>query len=184
VVGITTFGVYTPSVITLSFLVLGATLGLVILLVVIGASLAMRQLLRRYRLAYTSRMAIVLTGVVLAIFVAVVGLAWFAPLSGGLANLGNYIFPILMIGTLAERFVSVQNEKGTYSAIQLTLEVAGVALLCYFIVGEWNYFRTLMLATPELVILCLGLDVLLGRYTGLRFTEYIRFRDIIKESEE
>ncbi len=182
VVGITTFGVYTPAVVTLSFLMLGLKVGLVVLFVVLAASVVMRRILRRYRLSYTPRMAIVLTGVALAVLAAVLGLVWLTPL--GETGIESLVFPILIIGTLAERFVSVQSEKGTYSALRLTVEVTGVAIVCYIIVGKWVAFRTLMLAVPELVFVFLIFDILLGRYTGLRITEYVRFKDVIKKTEE
>jgi hypothetical protein len=187
VVGVTTFGVYTPSVVTLSLLVIGLKLGLLILLIVVAASVIMRRLLKSYRLSYTPRMAIVLTGVALTIFAAIVLLTWLAPIND-YAKMTDLItaaiFPMLIMGTLAEKFVSIQTEKGTYSAVRLTTEVTGVAVLCYFIVGEWEYFRTLMLATPDFVFLFLLADILLGRFTGLRITEYIRFKDVLKKAEE
>ncbi len=182
VVGITTFGVYTPSVITLSFLILGIWLGIAILFVVIIASTIMRRLLRHYRLSYTPRMALVLTGVALAILFTVAALTELTNFSG--ANIGSFVFPILIMGTLAERFASVQTEKGTYSAVQLTIEVTFVAVVCYLIVGQWVAFRTLMLATPEIVFIFIGADIMLGRYTGLRITEYVRFKDVLKKAEE
>lgn len=187
VVGLTTFGVYTPSVLTLSFLTIGLKLGLVVLLVIVLVSVATRKLLKHYRLAYTPRLAIVLTTVSLAILAAIALLTWLAPL-------GNYpriadlitaaIFPMLIMSTLAEKFVSIQTEKGSRSAVQMFLEVTFIAVACYLVVGEWRYLQTLMLATPEVIFLFLLADILLGRFTGLRLTEYFRFHDVLKKAKE
>jgi len=187
VVGITTFGVYTPSVLTLSFLAIGWRLGIIVLFVVVFASILIRKILRSYRLAYTPRLAIVLAFVSLAIFAAIVLITYLAPL-------GQYfratdlitasIFPMLIMSTLAEKFVSVQTEKGSRSAIQMFGELLLVSLGCYLVVGKWSFLQTVLLAHPEIIFLFMLFDLVLGRFTGLRITEYIRFREVIKKSEE
>ena len=187
VIGITTFGVYTPSVLTLSFLAVGLKLGLVVLFVVVLASILIRKILKRYRLAYTPRLAIVLTFVSLAILAAIVLLTWLAPF-GEYYRISDLIaasiFPMLIMSTLAEKFVSIQTEKGSGSAIHMFTELIFVSVACYFIVGEWSYLQTLILSRPEVIFLFLIANIILGRFTGLRLTEYIRFRDVIKKAEE
>ena len=152
-----------------------------------SASILIRKILRRYRLAYTPRLAIVLTFVSFAIFGSIVLLVWLAPF-------GEYfraadlitasIFPMLIMSTLAEKLVSIQTEKGAMNAVRTFAELFFVSLGCYFVVGEWSYFQILMLAHPEIIFLFLLADVALGRFTGLRITEYIRFREVIKKAEE
>jgi hypothetical protein len=187
VVGINTFGVYTPSVLTLSFLAVGLKLGLTILAVVVLGSILARRILRGRRLAYTPRLAIILSIVSLAILTALVLLVWLAPF-GNYQNIPSLIatsiFPVLIMSTLAEEFVSIQSEKGSSSAVRLTLEVILVSVICYFVVGEWSYLHTLVLSTPEVIFLFIVADVILGRFTGLRFTEYIRFRAVINSKHE
>lgn len=187
VVGFTTFGVYTPSVLVLSFLAIGLRLGLAVLLVVVLASMFIRAILKRKRLAYTPRLAIILTFVALAILAAIVFLTWFEPF-GGYTNMADIIaasiFPMLIMSTLAEKFASIQTEKGSRSAVRLFVEVMLVSVVCYFIVGRWSYLHTLMLSTPEIIFLFLVADIVIGRFTGLRLTEYIRFKDVIKKTEE
>jgi PKD repeat protein len=187
VIGITTFGVYIPSVLTLSFLAIGLKLGITILFVVVVSSILIRKILRHYRLAYTPRLAIVLFFVSLAIFAAIVLITWLAPFGAyfRVADLiAASIFPMLIMSTLAEKFVSVQTEKGMRSAIQMFIELLLVSLGCYLLVGEWSSFQTLMLARPEIIFLFLIIDVMLGKFTGLRITEYFRFREVLKKAEE
>ena len=180
VVGITTFGVYTPSVLTLSFLAIGWKLGIIVLFVVVFASILIRKILHRYRLAYTPRLAIVLSFVSLAIFGAIVFATYFRETDLITAS----IFPMLIMSTLAEKFVSVQTEKGSRSAIQMFGELLFVSLGCYLVVGEWSFLQTAILAHPEIILLFVLFDIILGRFTGLRITEYIRFHEVIKKSEE
>ncbi len=180
VVGITTFGVYTPSVLTLSFLAIGWQLGIIVLLIIVFASILIRKILHRYRLAYTPRLAIVLTFVSFAIFAAIVLATYFREADLITAS----IFPMLIMSTLAEKFVSIQTEKGSRSAIQMFGELLFVSLGCYFVVGEWSFLQTTILAHPEIILLFVLFDIILGRFTGLRITEYIRFHEVIKKTEE
>lgn len=185
VIGITTFGVYTPAMLTLAFLMIGLKLGIAILLTVVVASVAVRHILKRYRLAYTPRVSIVLSIVALAIFLSLVLLTWFAPNHIQVGDLiSASIFPMLVMSTLAEKFVSLQTEKGASSALHVFLEALLVAVVCYLVVGKWEFLRMLILTTPEIIGLVLLIEVGLGRFTGLRFTEYIRFREVIKKSQE
>ncbi|MFA6458422.1 MAG: 7TM domain-containing protein [Patescibacteria group bacterium] len=187
VVGVTTLGVYTPSVLTLAFLAIGWKLGIIVLCVVVFASVLIRKILRRYRLAYTPRLAIVLSFVALAIFAAIVLMTWLAPLGSyyRVADLiAASIFPMLIMSTLAEKFVSIQSEKGSRSAIRMLSELLLVSLACYLVVGQWSGFQTLMLAHPEIIFLFIAGDVLLAKFTGLRITEYVRFRELLQKEEE
>lgn len=184
VVGITTFGVYLPSVVTLSLLVMGLPLGLTGLAFVLLGSVATRRLLAGHRLAYTPRMALVLTAVGLVMLGLIAALVAWRPFGNSAEVIAASIFPLLIMSTLAEKFVSLQTEQGTYSAVRLTAEVVGVAVVCYLVVGQWEYLRTFILAHAELVLLFLVANFALGRFTGLRVTEYFRFREVLEHAEE
>ena len=58
------------------------------------------------------------------------------------------VFPMLIMTTLSEKFVSTQSGKGFLAALLVLGETTAVALLCYFIV-EWSYIQNTMLATPS-----------------------------------
>lgn len=185
VVGLTTFGVFTPAMLTLSFLIIGLKLGIIVLIVVVLASISVRHVLKHYRLTYTSRLAIVLSIVALAIFMAIVFIAWLAPDYFSVDDLiAASIFPMLVMSTLAEKFVLIQTEKGAVSAFRLFLEALLVSVVCYLVVGKWDLLRMLILTTPEIIGLVLLANVGLGRFTGLRLTEYVRFREVRKKAEE
>lgn len=179
VVGLETLGVYTPSIITLSFIALGLNFGLFILLILLVFGTISRLVLKKYRLLYIPRMAIVLTIVSIVILVML--------LMGAFLDVAQLvsisIFPMLIMSTLTERFVSIQTGKGLKSAFIIVFETILVAVICYF-VAEWSFLKTLMLGHPELIFLFLATNIVLGRWSGLRVMEYIRFREIFRYSEE
>src|SRR5690606_9394045 len=67
VIGITTFGLYAPSVIALRFLALGWTVGVAFLLFIIITGYATRAFMRRWRLLYIPKVAIILSVVSLTL---------------------------------------------------------------------------------------------------------------------
>lgn len=179
VVGITTFGLYTPSIITLSFLALGLKLGLVILFIIIVTGALVRKLLDRFHLLHIPRVAIVMTFSTLIILLTL-ALGTYLGVSS-IATIA--VFPMLIMTTLAEKFATALGGKGFYAAILLMIETTVVSLICYYVV-ELHYLQNLILGHPEIILLLLVFNYLLGRWTGLRLMEYVRFREVMKHTEE
>jgi hypothetical protein len=179
VIGITTFGLYTPSIITLSFLALGLKFGLLILVVIIVTGAGLRKMLEHVRLLHIPRIAIVFT-ISTLILLLMLALATYLGVSE-LATIA--VFPMLIMTTLAEKFVSAQTGKGVFAAVLLMLETTIVSLICYWVV-EWQFLQNLMLSYPEIILFLIVVNLGLGRWTGLRFFEYIRFREVMRHAEE
>ncbi len=171
--GIKTFGIYTPSIITLSFLATGLKYGLTIFIVILVAATLVRLLLRKFRFLYLPRMAIVLSIVaftILAMFV--VGAA-----TNRTGIIGISILPILVLIIMVEKFIAIQMEKGPRTAIMLSLETILVSVACYY-VASWDVLTTFILAYPESLLLTFVINILMAKWVGLRISEYIRFREI------
>jgi len=178
VVGVTTLGLTTPAVIALSFVILGWKIGLLLLLCILAAGYLARELTDRLRLLHLPRIAIILTVISLALLLVLAVGAFM-----GLRLAPEVVVVLLILSTLAERFVSIKVEEGWRSAITTTAEVVGVALLCYAVV-QWGALRSLLLAYPESLLGFLLADVALGRFTGLRLREYARFREVFAHLRE
>lgn len=174
VVGITTFGLYTPSIIALSFLALGWQIGIVFLLFIIFTGYATRALMRRWRLLYIPKVAIILTVVSLTLLLLIAASARF-----GISFSRETVFILLIMSTLAESFLNLKTEQGWYSAILGVGETILASMLCVFIV-QWGPFQALILAYPETILLAFIVNAILGRWTGLRLMEYLRFREVFR----
>ncbi len=175
VIGMKAFGIVTPAMTTLSFLVLGLPHGLIILSAILASGTITRLLMRQFHLLYLPRMALVLTGASMAILL-VFGLGA-ATDNTALASFS--IFPILILALLAEEFIALQFKAGAKSALTVTAWTLALSIGCYFIVS-WQLLRTLFVSYPEIVLLAIPINILLGRWTGLRLTEYIRFRRLLR----
>jgi len=175
VIGIKAFGLITPVMTTLSFLVMGLPYGLIAFLVVVLSGTLTRFLLRRFHLLYLPRMALVLTMASIAILL-LLGLG--AALNP--ASLSAFsIFPALMLIILAEEFIAVQFTSGAKTASTTTAWTLVLSIIGYYIMS-WELLRTFLISYPELVLLTIPFNLALGRWSGLRLTEYIRFRQLLR----
>jgi hypothetical protein len=178
IVGIKAFGIYTPSIITFAFLAFGEKglkYGIAIFLAVIGVGILSRYLLRSFRLLYLPRVAITLS----IISITVLGiLAFGATLQRtGLAAVD--IFPLLILITLAEKFIATQIEQGTKTALFLAGETLAISIVGYFAIG-WPALRDFFLQYPWAILATFIINLGLGKWSGLRLVELFRFRHILK----
>jgi hypothetical protein len=174
VVGMTTFGLFTPSIIALSFLVLGWPVGVLFLLFILMTGYATRALMRRLHILYIPKMAIIL-GVGSLTILFLVGIGTFF----GVFLSYDTVFVLLIMSTLVESFLNVKSEEGLRSAVFGISQTIIAALLCVFIV-QWPSFRSLIIAYPEIILFTPIINILLGRWTGLRVSEYFRFREVFR----
>jgi hypothetical protein len=179
VIGIKAFGIYTPSIITFALLAFdpnGIKYGIAIFASVILVGMISRLVLKHFRLLYLPRVAITLSIVSLAILGILV-------LGGnqqrtGLASIS--IFPLLIMITLTEKFVATQIEKGNRIAFILAVETLIISVIGYYLVS-WKALEALLLNYPWIVLLTFIINFSLGKWTGLRLTEYFRFRKILRQ---
>lgn len=173
-IGIKTFGIYTPTLIALAFLSIGIWYGLMLFMIIMVVGTITRLIGKRLRFLYVPRMAILLIIVSLSIIATYIGGIYLG--ATGLVNVS--ILPILLLIILAENFIAAQMEKGTKNAIKLTLFTLIVSIVAYYFVS-WSWFREVLLGYPELILLAILVNVAIGRWTGLRVLEYYRFRKLL-----
>ncbi len=175
VAGIRSFGIYTPLVLTFAFWAIGLKYGLAVFAVILVVGVVVRYILKDFHLLYMSKVAIVLTVISLAILILLAVAGYFQ--RRGFAS--TSILPILILITLIEKFAFTQVEKGFRTAATLSIGTLVIATVCYYFV-VWDVFRSLVLNHPEYIFIALIIDAFLGKWTGLRLSEYLRFRKVIK----
>lgn len=175
VVGVKAFGIYTPSIITISFLVMGLSYGLTVFFIILLTGSIVRFFIKKARILHVSAMAIILTITTLAVL--------FFLWVGAFYNKNNFfavsLFPVLIMISLIEKFIAVQARKGLKNSIKLTLETVILSIICYYIASS-QVLISLMLKYPEIIILLIIVNFFIGKWSGLRLLEYIRFWKVIK----
>jgi hypothetical protein len=180
IVGIKAFGIYTPSIVTFAFLAFdpkGIKYGIAIFFSIIITGMLSRIFLKHFRLLYLPRVALTLTIVAFTtLAMLVIGGSFNRT---GLASVS--IFPLLIMITLVEKFVATQIEKGDKTAMILAFETLVLSLIGYAVV-RWHVLIELIIAHPWVVLLTIPVNLWLGKWTGLRITEYLRFRKIFNQN--
>jgi hypothetical protein len=176
VIGIKAFGIYTPAIVIFAFLATGIKYGLALFVSVIAVGLISRFLLKKLRILYLPRVAITISIVAFAMLVVLV-------VGGSMKRTGLAavsIFPLVIMITIVEKFVATQIEKGNRTALILALETLLIALVGYYL-ASWGFLINAIKAYPWIILFSLPINVLLGKWTGLRLVEYFRFREILKK---
>jgi len=177
-IGLDTFGTFSPVIVSLAFLTTGLRWGAVIFAVIVGIGAFVRALLQRVRLQLVARLAI-LIAVVAGIMAGLTVMG----ASFGIGALMNVsIFPMVIMSNVIENFTTSQAEFGTREAIRLTVNTLGLAAVCYLAIDTTG-LQSLLLTYPELLIGTIALDAVLGKWRGLRLLEYLRFLDLTRRSD-
>ena len=181
IIGLEGFGVYTPAVLSVTLVSTGIGTGLLLFCIILIAASVGRTVLRQFKLQYLPRTALMLWFVSLTVF----GLLLISPaLSSVNINLVSLsIFPILVLVLLSENFIEAQLAGSQSRAIQLTLETIALAVMCAMIMRTSEVQRFVILFPELTIILILLADIAVGRYTGLRLSEFLRFKPIIDPEE-
>lgn len=176
VVGLSGFGIFTPALVAMAFLVTGIPAGLVLFLAIILAATVARHLISKVKLPYLPRMAILIWVISLSVLVLLV----LSPSLGldKLVRLG--IFPVLLLIMLAESYVEAQITRTWQSAALMTAETIIIAIFASAIMGLISVQKWVLINPEISALLILLADFLVGRYKGLRLLEIHRFRKIIK----
>jgi len=176
VVGIKAFGIYTPAIVTFAFLAIPQLrYGVIIFASVILVGMLMRFILKRLRILYLPRVAIMLSITALVIL-TMLGFGGSMQRTG-LASVS--IFPILIMITIVEKFVATQIEKGNKTALILALETLVISIAGYYL-ASWPLLVKGIVTFPLLILFTIPINILLGKWNGLRISEYIRFREVLK----
>ncbi len=176
VMGVKAFGIYTPAIVTFAFLAIPQLrYGVIVFVTVIVTGMLMRYLLVKLRLLYLPRMAITLSVVAFSIL----GLL---AIGGSMHRTGLAvvsIFPILIMITLVEKFVGTQIEKGNKAALMLALETLAISIVGFYI-ASWTELIRFIVVYPWVILFTIPVNIMIGKWDGLRISEYIRFRDVLK----
>jgi hypothetical protein len=147
--------------------------GIVLFSLLVGLGLAIRFYLDRLQLLLVPRLASVLIVVILLM----AAISVFSYKLGLPRGLSIALFPMVIMTMTIERMSIVWEERGAREALQQGGGSLLVAALAYMVMNlQWlGHF---IFVFPETLLLLLAAILLLGRYSGYRLSELIRFRSL------
>lgn len=178
VIGIRGFGIFLPAALSVTFVAIGPLLGIGLFIVIVLISTFVRIITRKLKIKmqYLPRMALILWFVSLGIL----GILFASPLINYAPLADVSIFPVLVLTLLVEDFTRIQLGKSVKTAFRLTFQTLVLSLVAYLFL-TLKAFQHLVLLNPEIALIStFVINILLGRFIGLRVLEYWRFRKLIK----
>ncbi|MCH8518396.1 hypothetical protein LAT59_01340 [Candidatus Gracilibacteria bacterium] len=178
-IGINTLGIIIPVFLTYLMIDIGI-LEILILFIILGIiNILIAQYLNRYALLYTPKISFLIICNILLYFLIGHLLAYFNIWQIEFHTLITFIFFII----ISERFLVIVTSKELpeYSgSIFGTLFIAVILALG----SSLDIIRVILFSYPELLIFLLPINFYLAQFTGLRITEYLRFKEVMRDIEE
>ncbi|MDH5327600.1 MAG: UUP1 family membrane protein [Gammaproteobacteria bacterium] len=174
VIGVETFGTFLPALIAAASRETGLLWGAIGFTLIILISSLVRRVLDSMQLLHSPKMAIMLTTVVIVMLImTVLGVQF------GLFELAHItLFPIAILAITAERFAIIETEQGWRKAFKITASTLMVIAAAY-VVMDSLFLQSMILAFPELLLVIVALNLWLGKWVGMRLSEFYRFRGLI-----
>jgi hypothetical protein len=172
-VGFPTFGIFMPVLMALAFRNTGLLYGLGIFAGVVLIGYGVRRWINKLRLLLVPRLSVILTLVIIFFTVfALIGSKF------GLRELMAVgLLPFVILTMTIERFFVITEEAGAREALWTAAGSAAVATITHEII-HLEPLQLTFFVYPELLFAVAAVQVLLGRYTGYRLSEFIRFRKL------
>ncbi len=179
-VGMRGAGILTPALLSVAFLATGIWAGVALFLIILGVTVIGRAGLARLKLQYLPRVSLLLWVVSAGVFLTLFAASFWHVTQ--LISVG--IFPILILVLLAETFIDIQQGRSGGEARALIVQTFILAIVSSLLLGSEMVQRAVLL-WPEVIFFGVALfNIFMGRYTGLRFSEYMMYRGMVKEDEE
>jgi len=176
IVGIKGFGIFLPAVLSVVFVSTGIIDGMLLFITVMAVATGGRMALKKIKLQYLPRMALVLWFVSLGVF----GVLFLSPIFNLEELMNVSIFSILILILMTEDFIRIQIGRSMQQAIRRMIETLIIAIICSLVL-QVDFLQKFVLLNPEIVVLSVAvLDIYMGKYTGLRLLEYKKFKEILK----
>lgn len=174
IVGISTFGVFLPMLVGASCRFTGLSIGLSAFAVIVILASLLRRPLRRLNLLQVPRISALVTIVTLLI-IAVVVLSYH--------QLGTKVtmlalFPVIIMSFTAERISNALDQEPLKVVVKDLLTTTAMVVVCYLLFSSM-LLQGVVLAFPEVLLVVLGLQIAVGRWTGIRISEFVRFRRLL-----
>lgn len=171
IIGIPTLGTFMPVLLALALLEIKPLQGILMFTILVGSGLWFRFLLSRMNLLVVPRVAACV--VIVTILMMLMGVVSYQ--LGMSVGIKITLFPMIIIAWTLERMSLIWEEEGKRSAI---VQVGGsvfVAVCAYYFmrvtqIQYWAFYF------PEMLLVLLAGILLIGRYTGYRLSELIRFK--------
>jgi len=175
--GLSGYGIFMPTMIAVAFLATGILGGLVLFAMILAISLLSSLVLKRFKLHFWPARSIGLMLISVGTFGLMVSATYLKVL-----NISNIsIFPILFMILLAEEFVRTELAKSKNEAKKLMAGTLVLAMVGAAVMRLRGVQETVLLHPGISLAAGLIVNLTVGNYTGIRWSEIGRFKKAIRQ---
>lgn len=181
--GLRTFGLYTPLVLVILLAVIGVKCGAILFAIIFIPMIIIRYFLRKitFLSLVDTRMLDALTFCVLILIIVLAFL--YIPFFNKISLNIVILLAMLLMSSYSESLISNWEIRGFKRFIAPAVESLGLITASYFLVA-WPFTQNIILNYPLGVILVsIIIILLLARWRRLKLREYIEFKEVIKHVE-
>lgn len=175
VIGFKTIGVFLPVLISIALIQTGAVTGIVLFTIVVFLVAGLNYPLTRWGVQHTAKLTLLMSAVVVAILAITQLLSTTSETS---ANVPLF-FPFIILTLVAEKVARTIDEEGPKPALEMYVQTLLVTLLVFFVLNA-KFIQDFLITFPEIIISFAGINLMLGKWIGLRVLEYPRFLNVIR----
>lgn len=151
-------------------------IGVLLLGTILFSSMTARMLFNKVKIMQLPKISLSMMVVSFAVLIMLSILAF-----SGLVSVESVsIVPILLLIILSERIVRLEFERKPRQVWMVVFSSLSIGVVGYYLLLS-ETARMIVLNFPELVILLIPINLFMGRYFGLRLTEYYRFQELLEK---
>jgi hypothetical protein len=175
VIGLRSFGTFAPALIGLAFHDLHSLPGIFVFVTILLIGWLLRRVLDSYHLLQVPRVATMLTLIMSVLIAAIVA----ANVYGAPTTRYISLFPMIILCGMVERFWTLETEDSISASFKTLFQTMFISTIIALVLSIPELTQH-MLRFPETLGLIMAAQLLIGRYTGYRLMELLRFRDFLK----
>ena len=189
ILGINVPNMFVSIVIIITSLVLGLIITLEVLLISVILAYIGKFLINEFHLHFAVKSSLIISQVAIGLIIILPYLresSLFNPTNSHLV----IVYGLLIISIINDKFLSIKmSVNNLWHDFKNILKTIFFSTICFFMLGgeiglfglkiQWDWLKTAIINYPETIFIALLLTLAIGRYTGLRLSEIIRFRKLI-----
>lgn len=146
-------------------------------IVILGTALGTRYLLRKIKMNYYSRVAMMYLAATVAglLFMIAISITTY----GTLVQNHYYNLGLFLIGTTIDELASLQFKKDMQEFLRRVISTTGIGLLGGLLL-TWSWWNHVLGGHQEILVIVLLVDIIAAFWSALRVTELVRFNSILR----
>lgn len=185
VIGFNVFGIYYPILLAITLVVLGFSSSMIFIIIGLVSIIAVNLFTKKIHLLLHAKRALLISFYI-AIFLFILGIDNFFELS--LINYAIFdnsliIFPFFVTIVFSDKVfqedIDMFSRAGIFDFVQYVI-ITGIIYLLL----DYKTLQYFLISYPDIIILVVVLNILVGRYMWLQLFEYFRFSPLLRKLNE